>query len=153
MDAEELGGKLRMNIKVVCSSCGVEFGCGEGTDMAEVKQRKIMHKESGKELIATYFHCPECNHEHIVQLDDNNTMELFKEVVGQMKTKVILSKQGKNVSKKDAKRFKKNRNLLTTYRTELMREYNEQLFVEESSIEFELKCTMGFMDDGGNEDE
>lgn len=142
-----------MNIKVVCSSCGVEFGCGEGTDMAEVKQRKIVHKETRKELIATYFHCPECNHEHIVQLDDNNTMELFKEVVGQMRMKVMLSRKGMNVSRKDAKKFKKNRNLLTMYRTELMREYDEQLFEEESGIEFELKCTMGFVDDGGDADE
>lgn len=142
-----------MNIKVVCSSCGVEFGCGEGTDMAEVNQRKVIHKETRKELIATYFHCPECNHEHIVQLDDNNTMELFKEVVTQMRAKVILSKQGKNVSKKDSKKFKKNRNLLTMYRAELMREYNEQLFEEESGVEFELKCTMGFVEDGGNADE
>ena len=142
-----------MNIKVVCSSCGVEFGCGEGTDMAEVKQRKIVHKETRKELIATYFHCPECKHEHIVQLDDNNTLELFKEVVGQMRMKVMLSRQGKNVSKKDTKKFKKNRNLLTMYRTELMREYNEQLFEEESGIEFELKCTTGSVDDGGDADE
>lgn len=142
-----------MNIKVVCSSCGVNFGCGEGTDMAEVKQRKVTHKETRKELIATYFHCPECNHEHIVQLDDNNTMELFKEVVTQMRMKVILSRQGKNVSSKDSKKFKKNRELLTLYRTELMREYNEKLFEEESGVEFELKCTMGFVDDGGNADE
>ena len=142
-----------MNIKVVCSSCGAEFDCGHGMDMAEVKQRKITHKETRKELIATFFNCPECEYEHIVQLDDNSTMELFKEVVVQMRTKVILSRQGKNVSKRDAKRFKKNRSLLTMYRTELMREYNEQLFIEESGVEFELKCTMGFVDDGGKEDE
>lgn len=142
-----------MNIKVVCSNCSKEFDCGEGHGVTEVKQRKIKHYETQKELVATYFHCPDCNHEHIVQLDDNNTMELFKEVVSQMRTKVILSRQGKNVSKKEAKKFKKNRNLLTMYRTELMREFDGQLFVEESGIEFELRCTMGFMDEGGNENE
>lgn len=141
-----------MNIKVVCSSCGKEFDCGNGTGLVEVSQRKIISKETRKELLATYFHCPECNHEHIVQLDDNNTMELFKEVISQMRNKVILSRQGKNVSKKESKKFKKNRNLLTMYRIELMREFNEQLFVEESGVEFELKCTMGFMDEG-KEDE
>lgn len=137
-----------MKIKVVCSSCGIEFECGEGTDIVEVKQRKIMHKETNKELIATYFYCPECNYEHIVQLDDNYTMELFKEVLAQMGAKVLLSMKGKNVSKKDAKRFKKNRNLLTMYRTELMREFDGQLFVEESGVEFDLRCTMGFADEG-----
>lgn len=143
-----------MNIKVVCSSCGKEFDCGDGQDMTKVEQRKIKHCETGKELVATYFHCPYCNHEHIVQLDDNNTLELFKEVVSQMRTKVILSRQGKNVSRRESKKFKTNRNLLTTYRTELMREFDGQLFMEESGVEFELKCTMGFMDDeGGNENE
>lgn len=142
-----------MNIKVVCSNCGKEFDCGDGKDMTKVEQRKIKHYETGKELLATYFHCPYCEYEHTVQLDDNNTMELFKEVLSQMRTKVILSRQGKNVSKKDSKRFKKNRNLLTMYRTELMREFNGQLFVEESGVEFELRCTMGFMENGGNDDE
>lgn len=142
-----------MNIKVICSSCNTEFDCGEGKDVTKVEQRKIKHAETGKELLATYFYCPNCGHEHIVQLDDNNTMELFKEVVSQMRTKVILSRQGKNVSKKDSKKFKKNRNLLTMYRTELMREYNEQLFVEESGEEFELKCIMGFVEDGGDDNE
>ena len=142
-----------MNIKVVCSSCEKEFDCGNEQGMAKVEQRKIRHHETQKELVATYFHCPYCNHEHIVQLDDNNTMELFKEVVSQMRSKVILSKQGKNVTRKESKKFKQNRNLLTTYRTELMREFDGQLFVEESGVEFELKCTMGFMDEGGNENE
>ena len=142
-----------MNIKVICSECSKEFSCGAGIGMTEVKQRKIRHLETGKELVVTYFHCPYCNHEHIVQLDDNNTMELFKEVLSQMRTKVILSRQGKNVSKKESKKFKENRDLLTLYRTELMREYNGHLFTEESGVEFELKCTMGLIDNGGNEDE
>ena len=142
-----------MNVKVICSECSKEFNCGDGIGMTEVKQRKIRHYQTDKELVVTYFHCPFCNHEHIVQLDDNNTMELFKEVLSQMRTKVLLSRQGKNVSRKQSKKFKENRNLLTLYRTELMREYDGQLFVEESGIEFELKCTMGFLDDGGNEDE
>lgn len=146
-----------MNIKVVCSSCNKEFDCGEGMNLTKVEQRKIKHRDTDKELIATYFHCPHCNHEHIVQLDDNNTMELFKETLSLMRTKVILSRQGKNVSKKDSKRFKKNRNLLSVYRTELMREFDGQIFVEvegeDKEIQFELKCTMGFIDDGGNTDE
>jgi transcription elongation factor Elf1 len=139
---------LRMNIKVVCSSCNKEFDCGVEQKLTKVKQRKIKHCKTQKELVVTYFHCPYCSHEHIVQLDDNNTMELFKEVISQMRNKVILSRQGKNVSKKDSIKFKKNRNLLTTYRTELMREFDGDLFTEESGIEFELKCTMGFMDEG-----
>lgn len=142
-----------MNIKVVCSSCGVEFDCGDGKDMTKVKQRKIVSYEKNTELLATYFYCPKCGYEHIVQLDDNNSIELFKEVVKQMRNKVLLSRNGKNVSKKETKSFKKNRNLLTTYRTELMRQYDKTLFVEETGIEFELQCTMGFVDDGGEADE
>lgn len=142
-----------MNIKVICSNCNSEFICGDGKNATKVEQRKIKQAESGKELVATYFHCPICEYEHIVQLDDNNTAELFREVISQIRAKVILSRQGKNASKKDSKKFKQNRALLTMYRVELMREYNKQLFIEESGEEFELKCIMGLVDDGGNDDE
>lgn len=127
-----------MLINTICKKCEHEFVLGSDN----VKQRTVVHKESNKQYVLTYYHCPECNEEHIVQIDDNSSLELLKETTLMMKEKVIASRAGKNISKKSSKEFKKKRNLLTAYRTELMVKLDNQVFVEEFGIEFEIHFTM-----------
>lgn len=139
-----------MQVKVECSNCKREFTVGgEGT---EVLQRDIQNNEDDKLITATYFFCPVCNTEHIVQLDDEYTKDLLEQTIALMKAKVIASRAGKKVANKMKKDFKQKRMLLTEYRNGLMAKYNGALFTEESGVEFGLRCVTGFVDEGGDQD-
>lgn len=157
-----------MELMVKCRNddCRKQFAVGDsamnfgnGLKAVRVEQRKIREARSphtiargeSVELLATYFYCPHCSTEHIVQLDDNNSMQLLKDCTEMMKQKLMLARAGKNVTKRMSKRFRKNRNLLTQYRIELMCEYDSREFIEEDGTHFNLKCTSGFI--GGEEDE
>lgn len=139
-----------MQVKVECSKCKKEFTVGEGA--VEVLQKEIRSCEDEKVVTITYFDCPECNAEHIVQLDDEYTQDLLEQVIALMKAKVLLSRQGKKTANKVKKEFKQKRTLLTEYRNGLMARYNETLFVGVNGPEFILRCTTGVVDEGGDQD-
>lgn len=136
-----------MQIKVECNYCKKEFTVGG--EEVEVLQRDVQSRDDGKIVTITYFHCPECNVEHIVQLDDDYTKDLLEQTIAMLKSKVMFSRAGKKVTKKMKREFKQKRALLTEYRQGLMTKYNGTLFVEESGIEFELRCTAGIVDEEG----
>lgn len=137
-----------MQIKTVCSYCSHEFAVGGN---GEVKQRIVKCVSDGKCVNVTYYFCPSCGGEHIVQLDDEYTSDLLQKTQALLRSKVIMSRLGKDVSPKEKKDFKNIRTILTQYRNGLMSQYNGQTFVEEGSdIEFELHCVMGEVKDGGH---
>lgn len=140
-----------MQIKVECSYCKEEFTVGgEGV---EVLQRDVQSHDDSKVLTVTYFYCPKCNAEHIVQLDDDYSKDLLEQTTAMLKSKVMFSRAGKNVTKKMKREFKQKRTLLTEYRNGLMAKYHGTLFVEESGVEFELRCVSGLVDEGGRDGE
>ena len=139
---------MLMQIKIECSNCKKEFTVG---GEVEVLQRDIENREDSKIVTITYFHCPECNVEHIVQLDDEYSKDLLEQTTAMLKSKIMFARTGKNVTKKMKKEFKLKRELLTTYRHGLMLKYNNTLFVEESGVEFELRCTAGVVNEEGTQ--
>ena len=142
-----------MQVKVECNNCKKEFTVGgEGTNGVEVLQRDVQSKDDGKILTITYFNCPECNTEHIVQLDDEYTKDLLEQTIAMMKSKVMFSRAGKQVTKKMKREFKQKRALLTEYRQGLMTKYNNTLVMEEIGIEYELRCVSGFVDEGKSDE-
>lgn len=141
---------MLMQIKVGCSSCKKEFTVG---GECEVLQRDVQNRDDNKVVTITYFHCPECDTEHIVQLDDDYTKDLLEQTTAMLKSKIMFSRAGKKVTNKMKKEFKQKRMLLTEYRYGLMTKYNGTLFVEESGIEFELRCISGIVDEEGGQNE
>lgn len=139
-----------MQIKVECNECRKEFAVG---GEVEVLQRDVQNCDDGKVVTITYFRCPECDTEHIVQLDDEYTKDLLEQTIALMKARVIAGRAGKKIANKTKKEFKHKRALLTEYRNGLMAKYNGTLFVEESGVEFELRCISGFVDEEGVQDE
>lgn len=137
-----------MQIKVECRNCRKEFTVGGEN---EVLQRDVQSRSDDKIVTVTYFFCPECNTEHVVQLDDEYSKDLFEQVVAMLKSKLMFSRAGKKVTKKMKKEFKQKRTLLTEYRHGLMAKYDGALFVEESGVEFELHCTAGIVDEEGGQ--
>lgn len=141
-----------MQIKVVCSYCKEEFTAGGNG--VEVLQRDVRSNNDGKVFTITYFHCPKCNCEHIVQMDDEYTKDLLKQTTNMMKAKILLGRVGKNINERMKKQFKQERALLTEYRTGLMAKYNKTEFIEEETgAEFELDCISCFTDKGGDDNE
>ena len=139
-----------MQIKIECNYCKKEFTVGgEGTNGVEVLQRDVQNKDDGKILTVTYFNCPECNAEHTVQLDYEYTKDLLEHIKAMFKSKVIFSRAGKKVTNKMKKEFKQKRALLSEYRQGLMTKYDRTLFIEESGVEFELRCVAGIIDEEG----
>lgn len=138
-----------MQIKVECSNCKKEFTVGG--DIVEVLQRDVQNRDDGKIVTVTYFRCPECSFEHIVQLDDDYSKDLLEQVTAMLKSKIMFSRAGKKVTNKMKKEFKQKRTLLTEYRHGLMTKYNGTLFIEESGVEFELRCTSGLVDEEGGQ--
>lgn len=134
-----------MQIKIECSNCKKEFTVG-GKEV-EVLQRDIQNRDDSKLVTITYFYCPECKAEHIVQLDDEYSKDLLEQTIAMMKSKVMFSRTGKRVTNKMKKEFKLKRALLTTYRRGLMLKYNDTLFVEDSGVEFELHCISGVVNE------
>lgn len=140
-----------MQIKIECSSCSKQFAVGGN---GEVKQRNIISVKDDKVLKVTYFFCPECGYEHIVQLDDEYTDDLLKKTQTLLKAKVMLGRVGKNVTAKEKREFKNIRTLITEYRNGLMTKYDSTMFKEEDTgIEFELKCVTGIVEDGEQDEE
>lgn len=135
-----------MQIKIECSNCKKEFTVG-GKEV-EVLQRDVQNRNDDKMITITYFYCPECETEHIVQLDDEYSKDLFEQTIAMLKSKLMFARAGKQVTKKMKKEFELKRTLLTTYRHGLMLKYNNTLFVEDSGIEFELRCVSGIVDEG-----
>lgn len=135
-----------MQIKIECSNCKKEFTIG-GKEV-EVLQRDVQNRDDDKVITITYFYCPECKAEHIVQLDDEYSKDLFEQTIAMLKSKLMFARAGKQVTKKMKKEFELKRTLLTTYRHGLMLKYNETLFVEDSGVEFELHCVSGIVDEG-----
>ena len=139
-----------MQIKIECSRCKKEFTVGG--EEVEVLQRDVQNYVDGKIVTITYFRCPECNAEHVVQLDDEYTKDLLEQITALFKSKVMYSRAGKKVTNKMKKEFKQKRALLTEYRHGLMTKYNGTSFIEESGVEFELCCISGIVDEDGGHD-
>jgi hypothetical protein len=140
-----------MQIKVKCSYCEKEFTVGG--EVVEVLQRDVQSNNDGKVLTVTYFNCPECSTEHIVQLDDEYSKDLLEQTTAMLRSKVLFSREGKQVTKKMKKEFKQKRALLTEYRNGLMAKYHGTMFVEEFGVEFELRCVSGLVVGGGHDGE
>lgn len=138
---------MLMQIKVECSNCKKKFTVGE----EEVLQRDVQNNDDGKIVTVTYFHCPECNVEHIVQLDDDYSKDLLEQITAMLKSKIMFSRAGKKVTNKMKKEFRQKRMLLTKYRYGLMLKYDGTSFVEESGGEFELHCITGLIDEEGGQ--
>lgn len=152
-----------MDIKIKCVNCNEIFGCigvGHSTgfekekfqesNLTEVKQVKVKvhgfatHKTM--ELLATQFNCPYCGHLHIVQLDDDKSLELFKKTIELFAKKTMLARKGSNVTEEMSKEFKMQRKLLTAYRTELMCKYNNVMITSEDNEELhKMELVAGYL--------
>lgn len=140
---------MLMQIKSECSSCKSEFTVGE--EGAEVLQRDVQNRDDEAIVTITYFRCPVCDVEHVVQLDDEYSKDLLEQITAMLKSKIMFSRMGKKVTKKMKREFRQKRMLLREHRNGLMAKYNNTIFIEENGAEFELHCELSLMNEEGDE--
>ena len=88
----------------------------------------------------TYYDCPRCGRRHFVQIDNFQSLNMFKSVSRQFIKLSKLKRKGKSIPKNQSDKFKKDRNNLLLYRNKLMQEYTGKLIHDNNTDEdFELR--------------
>lgn len=91
----------------------------------------LTHKKefnvNGKSIFLTYYDCPSCGRRHYVQIDDKTSLGELKKVTKMFVELSVKKREGKNISEKQLAKFKKARQHLSDYRTNLMKEYTGKL--------------------------
>lgn len=116
-----------MDAKVVCSSCGCPTIANDSNLI-----RSDVYDVDGKYYKIIYFRCKCCGKNVIVQVDDADTLNTFRELKKLM-TKVIKKKiKGETVSPKDIRKRDKLTKELREKRASLNEECNCKVFYNDS---------------------
>lgn len=124
-----------------CENCKKNFPIS-----AEQAPNSITHKKeyliNGRSIFLTYYDCPDCGKRHFVQIDDAKSLQMLmmnrKEFVKLSKLKM----DGKTIRKKQSENFKKSRQNLAEYRTNLMKEFTGETIIDETGIEYVLRFSI-----------
>lgn len=123
---------------VECEDCKQKFNVSSGEAVNHKKEFKI----SDKSIFLTYYDCPSCGRRHYVQIDDAISLNKLTEVRKMFVKLSIAKKEDKEISKKQLEKFKKARNNLSRYRTNLMKEYTGKSIIDESGKECILRFSI-----------
>lgn len=109
-----------------CEDCKEKFPITQDQGPNSLTHKKEFDV-NGKSIFLTYYDCPSCGRRHFVQIDDKYSLgELMK--VKRMFIKLsVMKREGKEISRKQSAKFKKARQHLSDYRTNLMKEYTGKL--------------------------
>ena len=129
--------KKGMTLLVECEDCKVKF---------EVASDTVNHKKefkvNGESIFLTYYDCPKCGRRHFVQIDNATSFSKLNEVK-QMFVKMSIARQkGNEISKKQSDKFKKSRQYLSDYRTNLMKEFTGKTAISETGISYVLRFSV-----------
>lgn len=123
-----------------CEDCQTRFYIGK--DDVELHYG-VHHKlKDGRSMWLTYYDCPKCDRRHYVQVDDTHSNQMKKE------TSLLFRKLAKkradyrDIPKKQNDKFKKLNSQLETYRFELKKELDGQVFISDDGKEVEVHFSM-----------
>lgn len=130
-----------LSFMIECSRCKERYEVtGESNNLSVSKE---FIDENNKHIWLTYFDCEKCGKRHFLQIDDSTSKALVKKCI-----KDLASLSKKKLSKKDvpinkANKFKKERERLSTYRVDLMKNYTGRKVVSiDSGESYELTFTI-----------
>ncbi len=133
---EEIKG-IGLHVQAICDKCNTKRILS-GTDVHKGK-----YEINGESIQLTYFDCQVCGKRHYVQVDNNRTNEMLKEVSQLMTKLMVLKKKDKPIPQKQSDKFKRKREHLAKIRIDLMKEYNEKSCKDiETGEEFILRFTV-----------
>lgn len=128
-----------MSLLVECEDCKTKFRISAGEATNAVTHKKEFNV-NGQSIFLTYYDCPSCGRRHYVQIDDAVSLNKLKEVSRRFVKLFVLKKKGKDIPQKQSAKFKKDRQHLSDYRMNLMKEYTGKLIHDnETDSDFELR--------------
>ena len=132
-----MDNKKGLSFQTICEECKKGF---------EVNPQVLKKKEYsylGKSIWVTYYDCPNCGRRHMVQVDDEKSKQMLVRASIMFAQLSNAKVKGKTISKKTSDKFKKARNDLSLYRTNLMKELNGKLATDiENVMTVELRFSV-----------
>ena len=124
-----------------CEDCKKKFPVTQ--DQAP---NSLTHKRefisNGQSIFLTYYDCPHCGKRHFVQIDDTSSLQELVRVTNEFRSLMAKRQKGKTVSKKQSDKFKKSRQHLSEYRTNLMKEFTDKVAVDATGVEYILRFSV-----------
>lgn len=114
--------------------------CGDALELDSSKVFKTkVEMPDGKPMWLTHFECPECGHVHFVQIDDERTQTLLKDLAKVLAATARAKRMGRRVKKQSAKYHCINRDL-NAIRSDLEKEYSgAAVFMPGSQVQHTLE--------------
>lgn len=132
---------MNFNLMFECEDCKQKFPVSQ--DQAP---NSLTHKKefvsNGQSIFLTYYDCPHCGKRHFVQIDDKSSLQELVRITTEFRTLMVKRKKGKTISKKQSDKFKKSRQHLSDYRTNLMKEFTGKIAVDETGTEYTLRFSV-----------
>lgn len=130
---------MDFNMMFECEDCKQKFPVSQ--DQAP---NSLTHKKefvsNGQSIFLTYYDCPVCGKRHFVQIDDKSSLQELVRITTEFRSLMMKRKKGKKISKSQSEKFKKARQHLSDYRTNLMKEFTGKIAIDETGTE----CTLRF---------
>lgn len=121
-----------------CEGCKQKFPVSQDQAPNSLTHKKEFNV-NGQSIFLTYYDCPNCHRRHFVQIDDANSLQELVRVTNEFKSLMVKRQKGKIISKKQSDKFKKSRQHLSEYRTNLMKEFTGKVAVDETGTEYTLR--------------
>jgi hypothetical protein len=127
-----------MELKVECDECKYEFNL----NASNVLEKHITVREDGKEIIITYYECPQCHKVFVVQIDTEETKNLLVDVRKLMHEASNKKSKKQQFSKKKSAKGRNLINELDDMRKNLAVIYDGCHYIEDGN---EVKLTMSML--------
>lgn len=132
----------KMQLMVECEDCKHKFMINSEQAPNSLTNKKE-YKIDGQSIFLTYYDCPSCGRRHYVQIDDESSLRILREVTSQFAKLAIKRKRGSDIPQKQTVKFNKSRKHLSNYRLTLMKKYaNRKVHDEISGVDLELRFSV-----------
>lgn len=128
------------NLVFECEDCKEKFSASN--NQVQVINHKREFKVNGQSIFLTYYDCPHCGKRHFVQIDDESSLQELTRVSIEFRKLTVMRQKGKIISKKQSEKFKKARQHLSDYRTNLMKEFTGKTVIDVTGISYELRFSV-----------
>ena len=126
----------QVRITFQCESCGENFPVSANQGPNSLTHKKEFNI-SGESIFLTYYDCPSCGRRHYVQIDDTKSLQELTRVQNEFIRLAVRRRKGKEIPKKQSENFKKARQHLAEYRTNLMQKYTGSHVINDNTGRFE----------------
>lgn len=123
-----------------CEECGERFHLG--INEVKLEYGVPFKAKDGRSIFITYYDCPKCGRRHYVQVDDAYSNQMKKEVSILFRRLSKKRLNSKDIPKKQNEKFKKLNKKLESYRLELKKTLNGQIFMAKDGSEVEIHFSM-----------